>query len=575
MQIVHAIITVLLVMLISSCTGLSTKDIAEIKKIPRPYDQTNDYSMALDKFSAMLLAYDVPEATVYLMGKNVQNRTACQNLPLDVTQMMATAVNRIGGRIQYIPYNPTYLELEARLGLPVGRETPLLVFDGAITECDENLEIKDIGYQGDVTGTVQGNEGTIGGDWGKTNNLTRLALDMHLMDYQTSLLLPRMQSSLAVSIGSIKGGYNFSIQVLGSGFGLSRSHKITQGKHEAIRALVDLSVLQVLGKYLQVPYWRCLENATPDQSVIRELEATFSRVARENGIAAIQTILRKYGYSSVQSSGTVDDATSMAIGEVAAKSDGRVSAEISPSLYSYLYINMPLNLSQPWIVGDSLPPVEAELPQSQEPETGYAPAPESPAPPPPRHQETIQPQLGLQTAVIYRPGKLGETVLVSGGTLTSGDQYKIVVEPEQDCYLYVFQRDSAGRLFPIFPRADRRDGLANPVRGKIPYEFPGEGLYFFLDQRRGEEQIYFYSSARPDGIIEQALQQINQNLSDTGKHSIEKQLLQYLATKDTISTSRPGKSYPLKGTNGMQSISLNHVQKLTNDKLYIFSFTHQ
>ncbi len=566
MKIVHIIITVLLVMLMSSCTGLRTKDIAKIKKIPEPYDQTNDYSMALDKFSAMLLAYDIPEATVYLMGKSVQNRTACQNLPLDVTQMMATAVNRIGGHIRYIPYYPTYLELELRLGRPVGRETPLLLFDGAITECDENLDTTESGWNGSAVGTYKEQEGEFAGSGNKTNNLTRLAIDMHLVEYATSVQLPRIQSSLAVDIRSIKGGYDFAIQILGSGFGLNRSHKITQGKHEAIRTLVDLSVLQVLGKFFQVPYWRCIPVMQPDMEVFRAREEAFSRATTEARIAVIQHLLHNFDYNDVQITGAIDDATRRAIVDLSAKS--QAPSQISPQLYSYLFCNVPLDLSHPATI--QLFPVPASVPEPE-------PEPESlPVTPPHKRQEIIQPLLGLQTAVIYRPGKLGETVLMSGGLLKSGDQYKIVVEPEQDCYLYVFQRDSAGSLFPIFPRADKRDGgLTNPVRGKIPYEFPGEGLYFFLDQRRGEEQIYFFSSTRPDRFIEQALQQLNQNLSDTGKRSIEKQLLQYLATKDTISTSRPGESYLLKGTNGMQSINLNRVQKLSNDKLYIFSFNHQ
>ncbi len=569
MKIVYATTAVLLVLLLSSCTGLSTKDIAGINKIPEPYDQTNDYSMALDKFSAMLLAYEVPDATIYLMGKNVQNRTACQNLPLDVTQMMATAVNKIGGNVRYIPYYPTYLELEVRLGRPVGRETPLLFFDGAITECDENLDTIGSGWNGSAVGTYKGQEGEFAGSGNKTNNLTRLALDMHLVEYATSVQVPRIQSSLAVDIRSLKGGYDFAIQILGSGFGLNRSRKITQGKHEAIRTLVDLSVLQVLGKYFQVPYWRCIQGMQPDKEVFRALEETFTRASSEEKIGVIQQLLHNSGYNVVRVTGAIDDATRRAIADLSTKS--QAPAQVSPQLYSYLFCNVPLDLSHPATI--SMLPAPAPTPaleQEQEQEPG--PPTVTPAP---KRQKIIQPLLGLQTAVIYRPGKLGETVLMSGGVLKSGDQYKIVVEPEQDCYLYVFQRDSAGRLFPIFPRADRRDGLANPVRGKIPYEFPGEGQYFFLDQRRGEEQIYFYSSTRPDVIIEQALQPLNQNMTDTGKHSIEKQLLQYLATKDTISTSRPGERYPLKGTNGMQSINLNCVQKLSNDKLYIFSFYHQ
>lgn len=558
-------------MLLSSCTGLSTKDIQNIQQPSTPYDQTNDYSTALDKFSAMLVAYGEPDPLLVLLGKTVQNKTACGNLPMDITQMVATAVNRLGGQVRYIPYGPTYLELEARLGLPVGREIPALVIDGAITECDENLDNRQIGIQTDLTGTYHGQEGTLGGGYDKTNNFSRIAIDLHLMEYQTSILLPQIQTSMAVDVRTIKGGYDFSIQVLGSGFGLNRSRKISQGKHESIRTLVDMSILQLLGRHLQVPYWRCLPNATPDQFVIRALKDSFARVPQEQGITAIQYLLQQYGHSSVQPTGILDNVTKRAIADVAARSNSQAPATVSSALYSYLYLNRPLDLSHPASI---MPPVAYVDPEpDQKSVTAAEPLP-SPAPTP-QVMQPVQPALGLQTAVIYRPGKLGETVLISGGKLKSGDSYKVVVEPEQDCHLYVFQRDSAGRLFSIFPRIDRNDGLANPIRGNIAYEFPGNDQYFFLDQRKGEEYIYFYSTTKPDQFLEQAIRQLNQKIADQQKQNIEKELLHYLATKDTISTVRPGKSYILQGKNGVQTVKMNRVQKLSDNKLYIFSFNHQ
>ncbi len=582
----------LLALFLTSCTGLTKKEIAEIKQPVRVTERASDYSEALDKFSALLKVYGEPEEPLFLLGKNIVNKTACGSLPMDVTQMMATAVNRLAGNIHYISYNPTYIEVErTHLGFPAGRVVPTLVFDGAITECDENIETRDKGVNSSLVGSHNGNEGEIGGSYGKTINLSRLALDMHLMEYSTSMQLPRIQSSLAVDIKTARGGYQFAVQVLGSGFGLNNTHKITQGKHDAIRALVNLSVLQVLGKYLQVPYWRCLPDATPDREVVRALEEKFAGAEQVQAIAALQVNLQAYGYN-VQITGQADDATRQAIADVAAKSNGKAPKVISPALYSYLYLNKPVRSWNPnfmvssptqkiidWQIAHQEPQPSSQTAPDKTTEEPPVPAPaEAPAmaPPAPPTPQQVQPLLGLQTAVIYRPGKLGETVLISGGKLASGEKYKIVVEPEQDCHLYVFQRDSAGRLFPIFPRTDRKDGLTNPVRGKVTYEFPGEGRYFFLDQRKGREHIYFYSTAKADKQIEQAVSMLNnKTLPDQRKQTVERKLMSYLSSKETITAARPGKQYPLQGAGGMLVGQMNSVQKLGKNKLYIFTLNHE
>lgn len=565
MNAVHLIVGFILVVLLSSCSGLTKQDINAMKEQPTPYNRTSEYSQALDKFSAMLAAYDLPEQGLFLLGKTVANKTACANLPLDITQMVATAVNKIGGTVRYIPYNPTYLELEYRVGQPAGRVMPMLVIDGAITECDENLDGSEMNVDANAVGSYQGQEGEVSGGYGRTSNVSRIALDFHLMEYQTSILLPRIQSSIAVDIRTLKGGYDFAIQVLGSGFGLNKSRKITQGKHEAIRSLVDVSVLQILGQYLQVPYWRCLPGATPDKLVVRALEETFAAAPEQTGIATIQLLLQKHGYSSVQETGVLDSATSQAIADVTAKSNNAVPAKVSPALYSYLYITMPFDSSKP----ASIVAVFSEQESTPDASSSIAEPEIVPS------QNLGHVPLNLQTAVIYRAGRIGETVLISGGKLISGDHYKVVVQPEQDCYLYVFQLDSGGRLFPLFPGIDQKNQVTNPVKGNVVYEFPGEQGYFFLDDRRGDEQIIFYSTAEPDPLIERNLRLLATQLTNEEQGVVEKELLAHFATKDVVVEADPGEGIALKGKNGPLHIKMNRVQKLSRNKVYIFPFQHQ
>jgi len=598
MKFFYALTALFCLITISACSsGLTKTQRNDLIKPPRPTERVTEYSKALDRFSAMLVAYNEPEIPIYLVGKTVQNKTACQSLPMDISQMVASAVNNLGGNINFFPDMQMFLEfMRLHMNSPAGQsffelvnnyQNPVYVIDGAITECDENKDVIEKDFNLDLTGTHHGQEGTVGGAKGWTANLTGLALDFHLVNYRSGFMIPRIQSSMAVDIKTMKGGYNFNIQVLGSGFGLNRSRKMAQGKHRAIRALVDTSILKLLGQKFLVPYWRCLGGMQPDKLVIRSLEQRFMYWPEKQRIGYVQVILQRYDdYHDVQVTGEMDSQTRAAIINFATKNN--LPAMVSPQLYSHLYVNMPVDFSRPASI--IFPPVQQpETAESEQQESAPVPSQQAdanastsasqapvPAPSAVAAPQPGQPALGLQTAIIYRPGKLGETVLISGGKLKSGDKYKVVVEPEQKCYLYVFQRDSGGRLFPLFPRSDRTDGLTNPVQGKKAYEFPGgKGRYFYLDQRKGEELIYFYSTSKPDAILEKAVQQLNQRLPKQQKMQIENEVLAYLMSKETVTATDTGKSVELHGSHSQQSIRMNRVTRLDRNKLYVFPFKHQ
>ncbi len=571
-------------MILPSCAPIPEEKIAELKKPPVPQSKANLYSDALDKFGAMLIAYQNPDSTLYLLGKTVTNKTACGNLPMDISQMVATAVNRLGGKIRYIPYDPNYLVNEANLRFPVNRAVPALVIDGAITECDENLDNQNKGVNADVFMSVHGEEGSGSGGYDSGSNLTRIALDFHLMDYRTSALLPRIQSSFGADIRTLKGGYSFGLEALGSSVGFNSSRQFSQGKHEAVRTLVDVSILQLLGKYLALPYWRCLDGAKPDPLVISRLKNSFILSPANRRLATIQFLLRNFGYTNVSTNGVMDNATQQAIVDVASKSGGEVQAEVSPALYAYLYVNRPISLDPEFQSSTVMQQValERQRLQARKQQQAQVKAKQQKAKRAKKKKkqahknDRVRFASGLETAIIYRPGEAGEFVLMSGGRLNSGTGYKLVVQPEKNCYLYVFQKDSLGRLYCLFPSNDRRDGLRNPLSAKVKQEFPGEGQYFYLDQNTGTERIYFYPVSKADPVLEQGIREINiEQIPDERKRQIEKDLIQYLATKDIVQKVETGSTFQFQGENGTKQGRMNRIPQLDNGKLYVFTFEHE
>jgi len=99
-------------------------------------------------------------------------------------------------------------------------------------------------------------------------------------------------------------------------------------------------------------------------------------------------------------------------------------------------------------------------------------------------------------------GKKPPTLVKTGDTLKSGDAYFFHIKASKDCHLYLFQVDSSGTVFRLFPNSAYHTG-GNPIRGKARVTLPNEGEVFYLDQTPGKEEFYFLASQEPVPTLEE------------------------------------------------------------------------
>ena len=108
-----------------------------------------------------------------------------------------------------------------------------------------------------------------------------------------------------------------------------------------------------------------------------------------------------------------------------------------------------------------------------------------------------------------------EVLVQEGGTLKSGDTFKVYFSTNEDCYTYIFIYDSQGRIQGLFP--DPKTGLANRIRGTREYSVPPGGLWFELDENPGIETIYVLASYEP-------LKEIGKLFSQMARGGLERQI---------------------------------------------------
>jgi hypothetical protein len=79
-----------------------------------PQSLDTRYTAALERFGRLLEVYRAGRAPLYVQSRNITDATGLSHpltgseLPGDITEMLRSAVNRIGDRVVYVLYQPDY-----------------------------------------------------------------------------------------------------------------------------------------------------------------------------------------------------------------------------------------------------------------------------------------------------------------------------------------------------------------------------------------------------------------------------------------------------------------------------------
>jgi len=516
-------------------------------------------NQSLSNLGIMLEIYDYPKTVI--QGKNIVNKTACRkNLPFDITDMLKTAVNEIGDKIQYVVYDENYEYYKYGdqfkyhgYGITQG-SLPEVVIDGAITECDEDIDSKS--NQINAYGMVGGGttETDLEGSYEKSLNRSRLAIDLHLINFKTNELLPKKQTKMSVDIWSLEKSASFGFMIAGSGLGIDGRRRLVQGKHSAVRSLVELSVLKLIGRYLEIPYWRCLPDGHQDPVVTTSWKKYFRKQVQRNKIKIIQMYLIKCGYKSVKINGNMDQKTQNALMQFT----GVNSIRDVPPINADIFVNLMLAVPMPFEKKTTNP--YQMLPKIYERTNTY-----------PATKAISFSQLGYY----YRPKGKGQLLPINHNTvLTSGDHYKIVFRTDQDCYVHIFQLDSSKQIFQLFPM-DAFKGVAvnqsNPVKGGRTYTLPADDKAFVLDNMTGAERIYLIASRNPNHKAEKLYADIKSGLKS------DRALMRFLSTKRGLARIATDQKATIrwKETDDIFTVMNQRLENMDEDSVHILSFKHQ
>lgn len=497
---------------------MSCKKAADVTlPVEAPKATETSYSQALKKFGRLTKEFRV--GTLRVQTTQVQDETGSSaatgaEIPFDITKMIMSSINGIGGAIVFIPYDPVYIKNQAALNMTSleGKVKPDVVLNGGITEFDRALESGSSGL--DFGGSFGGGKNSPSADFGKQDrdSVSSITIDLNITDVETMVMVPRVQAVNTMKVFKGASDLDIGFSIFGATFGYKSSVKKIQGRHAAVRVLVELSVLETLGKYLNLPYWKCVDQgAKPDPVVIENIRDQFIDANQQGRVRMIQNLLYVYGFRTLRATGNLDAETSGAI-QAVASAYGISAGNLNEDFYEQLFINAPV-LGEKSKVGGAAPMAD----------TSAGPALVSHA-----AGQNTQPGVPLDVQI-----STDKTVY------KAGEKVRITLRGNKDFYGKIVYMTADNQVVQLLPNGKRSLDF---FKGGRTYSVPEDSDGFSLDVAPpfGAERIVLYASESPLAGVK------TRSLGDSGMLSVEggQKALSSMSRGIKISDAKPTATVP-------------------------------
>ena len=236
---------------------------------------------------------------------------------------------------------------------------PIYTIRGAVTGFDQNVAADQAGggaafqsgeYTGDAVIDV-------------SNSASVMSLDLNIASTRTRAILPGMSSNNSLAID--RRGAALAGSLSNNNFGLTFDFESTraEGVAAGVRTLIELGAIETLGKLTRVPYWQCLEIASTEPAVIREMHGWWKDMSENERQRFTERALIANGYMQGQANNHPDAESRRAISRFQADNDLVVTGRVNFELYrSLVGSDRPLALGPPetFVAKDEAPDAAAD-----------------------------------------------------------------------------------------------------------------------------------------------------------------------------------------------------------------------
>lgn len=414
----------------------------------RPVRTVTNFSESLRCMDELFAQFGVRDIVVTSQG--IPDATG--EITAGTKEMMISAISRMSMKskaFRFVDFDQSQFDINALQQLVGFTDTflvPNYYLRGAISQFDENIVAENAGAGFSLPFVDAG----ISAD----QVVSLITVDLNVGDLLTRQIIPGTTSSNTIVVRRSGESYDAggTIEKIELGLNFNLSFNRNEGMHQGVRNLVELSLIEALGKLAQVPYWRCLQIEQTNPAVMAQARDWFESMSEKERVLFVQRALAGAGYYSGPLDGILGSEVRDAIGAYQAANGLQANGRIDFDLYAAL------------IAGD--------LALARRPDAGGALSALAPA-----------------AAPVARPLELELTT--ERGPRPSyrvGERLRVSLRSSRDAFAYCYYRDATGNVARVFPNRFQPNALvgANAI---IEVPGPAAGFEIVFDQPGAQEEL--------------------------------------------------------------------------------------
>lgn len=330
-----------------SCAAVDPRKVDVEVDSELPNIKRTALSQSLPHLGQMTLVYGSDLVFIMIDGGIDYTGTSAATggeIPYDIKEMIKSTINAIGGNVYFVPNNPRFMIEMVQAGHTTyeRKYSPHVLLTSGITEFDRGLDTR--GKNEDLGIATSDDKAGLEYQQLEKKSVANITLDLNLLDFHANVGIPRMQTVNSIQVHKGLAESELGLSLYGPTFGLKGTIKKVGGRHAAVRLLVQFSIVQIIGKYFDLPYWRLLEDAALDPIVLDTLENDFHQMNELARVIKIKEYLFLHGYD-IPINGEMDSQTISSLEHFFGNRKTGDFDRVTSEMFIRLYTSIPIEKS--------------------------------------------------------------------------------------------------------------------------------------------------------------------------------------------------------------------------------------
>ena len=272
---------------------------AQANEINRPVVRP---TRSISSFSDSLMCMDhlfreTGMSTVLITSKSIPDYSG--KIAVATKEMIVTALSqmsRVSNAFRFVDYEVNIAQQDTVQNLTtlllnnnqIRLQRPALYVSGAVAFVDQQVSTNNIDMGTSASRLETG--------YSQSRRSSVIGLELHLGDFRSRTIIPGLDSANEIVIGSGGQGLDLSGRIGNYGVQFNVGRDYTQGSGPAIRTLVELAMIELLGKWARVPYWQCLTLEQTHPEFMRQMREWYEDASPSARGQLVRRSLLRRGY---------------------------------------------------------------------------------------------------------------------------------------------------------------------------------------------------------------------------------------------------------------------------------------